>query len=53
MGKLTIEDVFKALAKPLPEFEVKPGRTALLLIDFQKLVGSEGLLNEALNAGLR
>jgi len=52
MGKLTMEDVFKALAKPLPEFELKPGKTALLLIDFQKLVGSEGLLSEALKAGL-
>ena len=52
MGKLTMEDVFKALAKPLPEFELKPGRTALLLVDFQKLVGSEGLLSEALKAGL-
>lgn len=52
MGKLTMEDVFKAMAKPLPEFELKPGKTALLLIDFQKLVGSEGLLTEALNAGL-
>jgi biuret amidohydrolase len=52
MGKLTMEDVFKALSKPLPEFEVKPGKTALLLVDFQKLVGSEGLLSEALKAGL-
>jgi len=52
MGKLTMEDVFKALSKPLPEFELKPGKTALLLVDFQKLVGSEGLLSEALKAGL-
>lgn len=52
MGKLTMEDVFKALAKPLPDFEVKPGKTALLLIDMQKLVGSEALLEEALDAGL-
>jgi nicotinamidase-related amidase len=52
MEKLTMEDVFKALAKPLPEFELKPGRTALLLVDFQKLVGSGGLLSGALKAGL-
>jgi nicotinamidase-related amidase len=52
MGKLTMEEVFKALAKPLPEFELKPGKTALILIDFQKLVDPEGLLTEALNAGL-
>jgi nicotinamidase-related amidase len=52
MGKLTMEDVLKALAKPLPDFEIKPGKTALLLIDFQKLVSSKPLLQEALNAGL-
>jgi nicotinamidase-related amidase len=52
MGKLTMEDVFKALAKPLPDFETKPGKTALLLIDIQNLVSSRPLLQEALNAGL-
>jgi len=52
MGKLTMEDVFKALAKPLPDFEIKPGKTALLLIDIQNLVSSKSLLQEALNAGL-
>ncbi len=52
MGKLTMEDLLKALAKPLPDFEIKPGKTALLLIDMQKLVSSEALLQEALHAGL-
>lgn len=52
MEKLTAEDVFKALAKPLPDFGVKPGKTALLLIDMQRLVGSEALFHEALDAGL-
>jgi nicotinamidase-related amidase len=52
MGKLTMEDVFKALAKPLPDFEVKPGKTALLLIDFQELVSSKPLFREAVGAGL-
>ena len=52
MGKLTMEDVFKALAKPLPDFEIKPGKTALLLIDFQNLVSSKPLLQEAVEAGL-
>lgn len=52
MGKLTMEDVFKALAKPLPDFEIKPGKTALLLIDFQELVSSKPLLREAAGAGL-
>jgi nicotinamidase-related amidase len=52
MGKLTMEDVFKALAKPLPDFEMKPGKTALLLIDIQHLVSSKPLLQEALDSGL-
>jgi nicotinamidase-related amidase len=52
MGKLTMEDLFKALAKPLPDFEIKPGKTALLLIDMQRLVSSEALLQEALDVGL-
>jgi nicotinamidase-related amidase len=52
MAKLTIDDVFKALAKPLPDFEIKPGKTALLLIDIQNLVSAEALLKEALDAGL-
>jgi nicotinamidase-related amidase len=52
MGKLTMEDIFKALEKPLPEFDIKPGKTALLLIDFQRLVSSEPLFHEAVKAGL-
>jgi nicotinamidase-related amidase len=52
MGKLNMEDVFKALAKPLPDVEIKPGKTALLLIDIQNLVSSKPLLQEALDAGL-
>jgi nicotinamidase-related amidase len=52
MVKLTMDDVFKAVSKPLPEFQIKPKRTALLLIDFQELVHSESLLKEAVSAGL-
>jgi nicotinamidase-related amidase len=52
MGKLSMEDLFKVLAKPLPDFEIKPGKTALLLIDMQKIVSSEALLQEAVDAGL-
>ena len=52
MGRLSMEDLFKALAKPLPDFDIKPGKTALILIDMQKLVSSESLLREALDAGL-
>jgi nicotinamidase-related amidase len=47
-----MEDVFKALAKPLPDFEIKPKKTALILIDMQNLVNPESLLEDAVNAGL-
>jgi len=52
MGKLSMEDVFKASAKPLPDVEIKPGKTALLMIDIQNLVSSKPLLQEALDTGL-
>jgi nicotinamidase-related amidase len=47
-----MDDVFKASVKPLPDFDMKPGKTALLLIDMQNLVRSKQLLQEALDAGL-
>ncbi len=52
MNRLTMEDVFKAMAKPLPDFDLKPRRTAVILIDMQMLVSSESLLREALDSGL-
>jgi nicotinamidase-related amidase len=52
MRKLSMEDIFLTLAKPLPEFKTKPKKTALVLIDMQNLVTSKPLLKEALQAGL-
>jgi len=52
MRKLSMEDLFKVLAKPLPDFEIKPKKTALLLIDMQEIISSEVLLQEALDARL-
>ena len=52
MKKLSMEDLFKVLAKPLPDFEIKPGKTALVLIDMQEVVSSKVLAQEALDAGL-
>ena len=48
-----MDDVFKALAKPLPDFEMKSGKTAVILIDMQILVSSESLLQAAQGAGLK
>jgi len=52
MGKLAMDDIFKTLSKPLPDFKIKPKKTALLLIDIQELVSSKPLLQEAVDAGL-
>ena len=52
MRKLSMEDVFKALAKPFADFEVKPGKTALLLIDMQRIVSADVLVQEAAESGL-
>ena len=52
MTKTTIDDVFKVLAKPLPDFELRPKKTAVVLIDMQVLVSSDALLDEALASGL-
>jgi len=52
MGKLTMDNIFKVLSKPLPDFKTKPKKTALLLIDIQELVSSKPLLQEAVDAGL-
>ncbi|MEA2089955.1 MAG: cysteine hydrolase [Thermoproteota archaeon] len=51
-SKLTMEDILAVLSKPYPEFEVERGKTALLLIDMQKIVKTEVLFKEAVEAGL-
>lgn len=51
-SKLSMEDILAVLSKPYPEFEVERGKTALLLIDMQKIVKAEVLFKEAVKAGL-
>jgi len=51
-SKLSIEDILAVLSKPYPEFDVERGKTALLLIDMQKIVKAEVLFKEAVKAGL-
>jgi nicotinamidase-related amidase len=51
-SKLSMEDILAVLSKPYPEFEVERGKTALLLIDMQKIVKTEVLFKEAVEAGL-
>jgi nicotinamidase-related amidase len=50
--KITFEDVIRVTESPYPDFELRPGRTALLLIDMQKFVLGEHLIKAAVKAGL-
>jgi nicotinamidase-related amidase len=51
LGKLTIEDVIYALETPYPDFEIKRGKTALVLIDIQKIASPEPFVKAAIKKG--
>jgi nicotinamidase-related amidase len=48
---LTIQDVIYALETPYPDFEIKPGKTALVLIDIQKIASPEPFVKAAIKKG--
>nr|MDO8098100.1 hypothetical protein [Candidatus Njordarchaeota archaeon] len=50
--KITFEDVVRVVESPYPDFELRPGKTALVLIDMQKFVLGEHLVKAAVRAGL-
>lgn len=50
--EITFEDVIRTLEAPYPDFEIRPGKTALILIDMQKFVLGEHLVKGAVKAGL-
>jgi len=50
--KITFEDVIRVVESPYPDFELRPGKTALVLIDMQKFVLGEHLVKAAVKAGL-
>jgi nicotinamidase-related amidase len=52
MKKITFEDVIRVVESPYPDFELRPGKTALILIDMQKFVLGEHLIKAAVKAGL-
>jgi nicotinamidase-related amidase len=52
LGNLTIEDVIYALETPYPDFEIEPARTALVLIDIQKIASPEPFVKAAIKKGL-
>lgn len=47
-----IKDVIRAIERPYPEFEVKKGKTALILIDVQKIASPEPFVKAAIAKGL-
>jgi len=52
MSKLAIEDVIYALEVPYPDFEIARGKTALILIDMQKIASPEPFVKAAIEKGL-
>ena len=50
--ELTLQELLEKIQKPFPEFEILPKKTILLLIDMQKLAGTEGLIEEAVEKGI-
>jgi hypothetical protein len=51
LTRLTIEDVIYALETPYPDFEIKRGKTALVLIDIQKIASPEPFVKAAIKKG--
>ncbi len=49
---LTIQDVIYALETPYPDFDIAPGKTALILIDIQKIASPEPFVKAAIKKGL-
>lgn len=52
MPKLSIEDVIYALETPYPDFQISRGKTALILIDMQKIASPEPFVKAAIRKGL-
>jgi nicotinamidase-related amidase len=52
VAQLTIQDVIYALETPYPDFEIAPGKTALVLIDIQKIASPEPFVKAAIKKGL-
>lgn len=52
MKKVTFKDVIRVTESPYPDFELRPGKTALILIDMQKFVSGDYLIKAAVKAGL-
>jgi len=52
LAKLTIEDVIYALETPYPDFEIRRGKTALVLIDMQKIASPDPFVKAAIKKGL-
>jgi nicotinamidase-related amidase len=51
MGRLTFDDIIRLVERPYPDFELRPGKTALILIDMQKFVLGEHYVKAAVKAG--
>ncbi len=51
-GRLTLEELLERIKTPFPKFPIEKDKTALLLIDMQKLAGVEWIVEEAVEKGI-
>jgi nicotinamidase-related amidase len=52
MGRITFEEIIRLVESPYPDFEIKPGKTALILIDMQRFVLGKYYVEHAVKAGI-
>lgn len=50
--KLSMEKLLAKIKSPFPKFEIARGKTCLVLIDMQKLAGTEWIVQEAVEKGI-
>jgi len=49
---MDMKELLEKIKSPFPKFPIKTRETALLLIDMQKLAGTEWLVKEAVEKGI-
>jgi len=52
LGKITFEELIRIVESPYPDFEIKVGKTALVLIDMQEFVLGKYYVEHAVKAGI-
>lgn len=49
---ISMKELLAKIKRPFPKFDITPGKTCLVLIDMQKLAGTEWIVREAVEKGV-